>query len=329
MIRDRFGPWVGPAVLLLTAVVFAATQSSTYRLQLGTLAGIYAIAAIGLSLLFGGAGQISLGQAGFVGIGAFVTAALTVDHGLPVPVAAAAGMAACLVVGLLLGWSALRLTGHYLALVTLAFGLVFVELMRTVLPEGYYAVPLLQVAGVDLSGPRALFLSVWGVAWCAYLGVGLLLRSRFGRALAAMRDDPLAAASCSIDLARTKLVVFAIAAVLGGLSGSLFAVYQGSVTETPFGFVLSVNLLIMVVIGGLGSPSGAVLGAVFLTLVPELGRDYERYRLFAYGVLLVAAVALLPGGLASIGRGLADRIGARLPGRALGPRPVTPEVAPP
>jgi branched-chain amino acid transport system permease protein len=298
----RWKPAVHPALVAGTVLLFALTQDSFYRVQLGTLAGIYALAAIGLTLLFGGAGQISLGQAAFMGIGAFVTAGLSVEHGVSPWIGAALGVAIATVVGVLVGWSALRLTGHYLALSTLALGLMFTEAMRTLFPDGWYGVPALTVLGYDLAEPRRFLLLVWTCVVLCLLAASLMVRSRFGRSLAALRDDPLAAASCGVDIARAKVVIFALAAAAGGLAGALFAVYQGSVTETPFSFGLSFNLMIMVVIGGLGSPLGAVLGAVFLVLVPEFGRDYEQYRLFSYGVILILVLALFPGGLASLGR---------------------------
>ncbi len=309
---SRFRPWITPVVVAALVLLFAVSQDSFYRVQLGTLAGIYAVAAIGLTLLFGGAGQISLGQAGLLGTSAFLTAHLTVDLGWDPWLAGLLAVAGTTLVGLLLGWAALRTTGHYLALVTLAFGLLFTEASRTLFPEGWYGVPVLAVGGFDFFDPQRMLLLVWAFVIASLVLATLLVRSRFGRSLAALRDDPVAASACGVDLARTKVAVFAIASALGGVSGWLFALYQGSVTETSFGFVLSVNLLIMVVVGGLGSPLGAVVGAVFLVLAPELGRAYEDYRLLAYGVVLILVLALLPGGLASVGRLVAEPVRRRL-----------------
>ena len=300
----RLAPAAPPALLTVAVVVFALLEDSTYRYNLATLAGIYAIAAIGLTLLFGGAGQISLGHAGFVGIGAWGTAALTVDRGWPYPLAIVAAVSVAVLVGIVLGYAALRIAGHYLALATVAFGLLFVEVMETFLPSGIYAVPPVSVAGLEAGSARALFLVVWLTVVLAYVATQSLVRSRFGRALAALRDDELAAASCGVDISRAKIVVFAISAAFAGVAGALFAPYQTSVTDVSFGFFLSVNLLIMAVIGGLGSPFGAILGALFLVVIPEFGRDFERLRLLGFGVLLVLAVVLFPGGLAAIGRRL-------------------------
>lgn len=294
-------PLLTPLIIAVAMLVFALTQDSYYRIQLGTLAGIYAVAAVGLTILFGGAGQISLGQAAFLGVGAFMTAGLSVDLGWSPWLAGGLGVVAATLLGVLVGWSSLRIRGHYLALTTLALGLMFTEAARTLLPDGWYGVPPLAIGTYDLGDPSRFFVVVWILVIVALMGASLMVRSRFGRSLAALRDDPVAAASCGVDIPRAKVTIFAIAAGLGGLSGALFAVYQGSVTESPFSFALSFNLLIMAVVGGLGSPVGAVVGAIFLVLVPELGRDYEQYRLLGYGVVLILVLALLPGGLSSIG----------------------------
>lgn len=298
----RWAPYAGPTVLVLAVVVFSLSTTSAYRYNLVTLAGIYAIATIGLTVLFGGAGQISLGHAGFIGIGAWLGGVLMTDHGWTFLAAAAASVLAATIIGIILGYAALRITGHYLALATVAFGLLFVEVMHTAFPQGLYGVPPLDLVFWEASSSRSLFLVVWGFAILVYVMSKSLVHSRFGRSLAAMRDDPVAAAACGIQISRTKIAVFAYSAALGGFAGALFAPYQASVTDVSFGFFLSVNLLIMAVIGGLGSPFGALVGALFLVIVPEFGRDYERIRLLAYGVVLVVTVVAFPGGLTALGR---------------------------
>lgn len=306
----------GPVCVAAVGLGFALTTESSYRYNLMTLAGIYAISALGLNLLFGGAGQISLGHAGFVGIGAWVVAVLTTEQGWPWMVAAATAMALAGVVGVILGYAALRIEGHYLALATLAFGFLFVEVMDHFLVAGVYGIPPVTLFGIEIGSARYLFLGVWVSMAVVYLLSISFSRSRIGRALAAVRDDPLAAASCGVDIARAKITVFTVSAVLGGLAGALFAPYQASVTDESFGFLLSINLLMMIVIGGMGSPIGAVLGALFLVVVPELGRQYEQVRLLAFGVVLVAAVVLFPGGIAGAGKRLVrsvSRVRSKVP----------------
>ncbi len=303
MTARRMG--VIPPVLLGSAVLlFANSGPSLYRIQLVTLAGIWAVAAIGLGLLLGGAGQISLGHAGFVGAGAWAVAVFTREQEWPFLLAAILAVVIATVIGFVLGYATLRLEGHYLALATLAFGLLFFEVMDTFLVAGIYGVPALELFGWEARSARSLLLVVWVVVLLVYVAARSLVRSRFGRSVAALRDDPMAASSCGIDLSRTKISVFAIAAAVGGLSGALFAPYQTSVTDSSFGFFLSINLLMMVVVGGLRSPMGAIIGSLFLVIIPELGRSWEEYRLFAYGIVLVAVIVLLPDGFAGIGKSL-------------------------
>jgi len=298
----RLRPIGAPLLVVALVLAFAFTTESSYRFNLATLAGIYAIAAIALTLLFGGAGQLSLGHAGFVGTGAWVTGVVTADYNWPFPVAALLSIIVAGIVGVVLGYAALRVEGHYLALATLAFGLLFAEFMDTVFPNGLFAIPPPDLFFVEFGTARSLFLAVWAVTIAVYVLVQSLARSRFGRSLVALRDDQLAAASCGVDIARTKIAVFSISAALGGLAGALFAPYQASITDESFGFFLSVNLLIMAVIGGLGSPLGAIAAVLFLAVVPELGREYERVRLLGFGVALILAIVLFPGGFAGMAR---------------------------
>ncbi len=307
MNRSNLRSFAVPGVLLLAIITFSIVTDSLYRYQLGTLAGIYAVGAIGLGLLLGGSGQISLGHAGFVGAAAWAVGVFTREQGWPWLLAAAIGIFIATIVGLILGYAALRLEGHYLALATLAFGLLFFEFMDTFLTAGIYGVPPIDVFGIELSSAKTLFGAVWVIVILCYLGSRSMLTSRFGRALAALRDDPLAASSTGVNLARTKITVFAISAALGGLSGALFAPYQASVTDTSFGFFLSFNLLMMVIIGGMRSPAGPIVGSLFLVIVPEFGRQWEEYRLLGYGVVLVAVIVLFPGGITSLGQRLRRR----------------------
>lgn len=300
--------FIGPAVVGLGVVGYGLAGDSTYWTGLLTLAGIYAIAAIGLNLLFGGAGQISLGHAGFLGIGAWVTGVLTADWGLPWVAGLALSLIIAVLVGLLLGYAALRIAGHYLALATVAFGLLFAEVMGLQLSSGLYGIPPMDLLGLEVRSQTSQLLVVWTVVGLVYTFVRSVQTSRFGRSLAALRDDALAAEAAGVDVARAKIVVFAISAGLGALSGAMFAPYQASVTDVSFGFNLSIILLHMIVVGGLGSPGGAVVGALFLVIVPELGRDYERYRLLAYGIVLILAVVMFPRGLAGLGRSLSGRL---------------------
>jgi ABC-type branched-subunit amino acid transport system permease subunit len=292
---------LGPALLVAAVAGAALTLDSRYWLGVATTAGIFAIAAIGLNLLFGGSGQISVGHAGFLGIGAWTGGALMAEQGLPFPVAALAAMAAAGLAGVVVGYAALRLAGWYLSLATAAFGLVVAEVIRIRMPQGIFGVPPVELGPIEIISARDYFLLVWTFVIVTYLFVRGLSRSRFGRALGALRDDPVAAASCGVNLARAKVTVFTLSAMATGLAGALHATAKGSVFDASFNFFVSVDLLLMIVVGGLGSPMGAIFGALFFTVLPEFGRAWEEIRLTAFGFLLILVIVGLPRGIAGIG----------------------------
>lgn len=297
----RVGHVAGPVLVAIVIGYLGATLDSTYWLQVWTRAGIFAIAAIALTMLYGGSGQISLGHAGFLGIGAWASGYVTTTLGLGFLPGAALAIVTATIAGAVIGYAALRLQGWFLSLATSAFGLAVAETMRIRLPNGIFGVPPVEIAGISILSSRSLYFFVWGLVLLVLAFVTALTKSRFGRSLAALRDDSVAAASCGVNLARTKVTVFCLSAGMTGLSGSLYAAYQGSVAERSFEFFVSVDILLMAVVGGLGSPLGAVLGAGFFTVLPELGRAWEEYRLFGFGVLLVVVVVFLPKGLIGLG----------------------------
>lgn len=287
-------------VITLIILAFGLTSNSIYQLQLMTIAGIFALAAIGLNLLMGSAGQISIGHAAFVGTGAYVSAAML--HYLKVPwlVAALGGTVAAALLGLIVGYAALRLRGHFLALATLAVTMMFPDLIRQIQPDGFARIAPLNLFGYEPFHPRELYFVVWALAGLAYLLGVSLLSSRAGRGLRALREDELAASVTGVDTAAYKIKVFILSSALAGFAGAEFASYLGQITYSTFTIVLSGDFLIMVVIGGLGSLPGAILGATFLAVVPEFGREYEKFRLTAYGLVLVLVTVFLPRGLAGL-----------------------------
>jgi branched-chain amino acid transport system permease protein len=283
---------------------FTASWDMIYPIQVLSLAGLVAIQAIGLSLMLGGTGQLSLGQVGFAACGAYGSAMLLKFLHWPFELAFLAGVALAALFGLFVGFTALRLRGQYLAMATLAFGGIVYGLVNeldiTGGPMGLLRIPPMSVFGMRLISPQERYLAIWIVAILASTAVLSLMHSRVGRALAAIRDDEVAAGALGINVARYKILVFMISAALSGMSGALYASYLGGIAPAPFDIQASVALLVIVAIGGLGSIPGTTVSAILLTVLPELLRQYETYRPTVYAAALVILILTFPGGLGRI-----------------------------
>jgi branched-chain amino acid transport system permease protein len=281
--------------------IFAA-GNATFA-QAGTYAAIFAIAAIGLSLLLGNVNQISIGQAGFFGIGAYAVAALTTAWNLPAwlswPLAALIGIAVATLVGLGLGFIALRFRGHYLAMATLAFGLICVGIFHESKPLGgaigIEDVPYPQFGPLTISGYPAYWFA-WVLALLAALLTLNLLRGRSGRAFEAIRNDELAAEVLGVPTRRYKIFAFAYAGALAGLGGTIYAAFLGIVVPDAVSVPLSISLLLMVVLGGSGGVSGALIGAALIGFLDISGHQFENTREVVYGVLVILVVIAAPAG---------------------------------
>jgi branched-chain amino acid transport system permease protein len=292
-----------PVLALIVAVfgIFAA-HNATFA-QAGTYAAIFAIAAIGLSLLMGNVNQISLGQAGFFGIGAYAVAALTTSWNLAPwlswPLATLIGVTLATLVGLALGFIALRFRGHYLAMATLAFGLICVGIFHETKflggAIGIQDIPFPRFGALTISGYPAYWF-----AWILALGSALLtlnlLRGRSGRAFEAIRNDELAAEVLGVPTRRYKIFAFAYAGALAGLAGAIYAAFLGIVVPDAVSVALSVSFLLMVVLGGSGGVSGALIGAAFLGFLDISGHQFENTREVVYGLLVILVVIAAPGG---------------------------------
>ncbi|HET7342035.1 MAG TPA: branched-chain amino acid ABC transporter permease [Methylomirabilota bacterium] len=308
------------AVLLALALVVALlplTVRSSYTLSVLVFIALHGLAALGLSLVMGFAGQVSLGQAAFFGIGAYVSGVLTATHGvngwLAMALAVLAGAATAFVVGLPI----FRLSGLLLAMATLGFGIivyyVFVNWAEvTGGPSGLTGIPALRLGHVvfDTDG-RMLWLA--GGALIAALGLtGNLVDSRIGRALRALHGSEPAAEAAGIDTGRLKLAVFTLAGALTALAGSLYAHYLRFVNPSPFGFGYSIELVVMVVLGGVASLWGAALGAAAVVLfvealralLPRLtaGHGAAEYEIVLFGLLLMTLMIWAPSGVAGLAR---------------------------
>ncbi|MBN2125913.1 MAG: branched-chain amino acid ABC transporter permease [Deltaproteobacteria bacterium] len=297
----------------------------TYPLQILTLAGINAVVAMGLNLVLGTAGQISLGQAAFVGIGAYTAARLMTALGTSFWIAMPAGGLLAGVIGAGLGYLALRFQGHYLAMITLCFGLImhifFMEFpFLTGGAAGITNIPNAGFLGFTVDNGKDAVVKTFHVAWFLVLLVHWLLNNLStlgsGRALAALRDDPIAAESVGIPTAVYKVQAFTVSAVVAGLAGGIYAVHTHYVGPEIFGVGASLEFLIMVVIGGLGSPVGAILGALLMAVLPEMMRSYEEYRLLFFGLILMVIVVAAPGGMWGVISKCAGRMRSAVSGKA-------------
>ncbi len=273
---------------------------STYQNKVLLLVGINIILAVSLNVATGYLGQLPLGHAGFMAVGAYTSALFTKYCTWPEPVAFAAGLAlgalmACLF-GVLIGIPALRLSGDYLAILTLGFG----EIIRITLNN------IDNVLGFSLFyGAKGLknipkYSDLLSVFLCVVLTcffIHTMLKSRHGRAVLAIRDNEIAAESCGIQTTYYKVMAFSFSAAFAGLAGGLYAGYLGVLDPSGFDFMKSIEILVMVVLGGMGSMLGSILSATVLTILPEALRSFSDYRMVLYSVVLIFMMIFRPGGL--------------------------------
>jgi len=279
---------------------------AAYIVHLAILAGIYIILTVSLNLIIGFAGQVSLGHAAFYGIGAYASTLTALSLNLPYPLLALLAMLASGLCGLALGLPTLRLREDYLAIVTLGFGVIIDLVIRNLEitggPDGIVGIPTPEILGLSFRSPYLyLVLVAAGVAF-ALLLTNLLVNSYHGRALKAIRDHEITAQVMGINSPAYKVAVFALAAGLAGLAGSLFAHYIKHINYESFGLHASILIVCMVVLGGMGSILGSVAGAVILTVLPETLRGFEAYQDLIYGGLLVALLVWRPQGLLGKGK---------------------------
>src|ERR1700754_2671944 len=261
--------------------------------------GLYTLVVIGLVLLTGVAGLTSFGQAAFVGMGAYTAAYLTITHGVSPWITVWIGLALTFVGALILGWITLRMSGHYLPLATIAWGLSLYYLLGNIDALGKYdgllGVPALRFFGIDLNPGRSFFYLLWLIVVAAALAATNLLDSRTGRALRAVKGGSTMAEAMGVDTFRTKVTAFVLAAMLASISGWLFAHFQRTVNPTPFGLNMGIEYLFMAVLGGVGHVWGALMGAGVVVILkdqlqvwlPRLLGGSGNYEIIVFGVLLV------------------------------------------
>jgi branched-chain amino acid transport system permease protein len=274
---------------------------NNYTYEVAILVGLNAIVCVGLNLLIGYAGQISLGHAGFFGLGAYGSAILSVRYGFAPVISLPLAVAAVSVLAWLVGKPILRLKGHYLAMATLGMGIIVAVVLAnedriTGGPDGM-AVPGITLGSLAVAGEKTWYWIVGGALLLAVWLAQNLIDSPRGRAWRALHGSEVAAAAAGIDPARHKLAAFVLSAAFAALAGALYAHYAGFITPSRASFLHSIELVTMVVFGGMASTFGAVLGAALLTTLPQLLTVFKEYEMALLGAVMMLTMIFMPRGL--------------------------------
>ena len=304
MINSRAKRFLILAILLAAGVSYFSAEFNRYYLGVAIDVGINIILAVSLNLINGHTGQFSLGHAGFMAVGGYTAAAITLALGTRSPglltdlwfaVALLAGGSLAAVVGLAVGIPTLRLRGDYLAIVTLGFG----EIIRVILQNMECVGAASGLSGIP---ERTTLFWTFGLAAVTVYVVGCLVTSTYGRGFIAVHDDEVAASASGINPTRYKVTAFVVGAFFAGIAGGLFAHHKLFLSPTNFDFMKSIDIVVMVILGGMGRTGGVILAAILLTLLPEFLRPFAEYRMIIYSLLIIGLMILRPQGLFGFGR---------------------------
>ncbi|MCJ7495075.1 MAG: branched-chain amino acid ABC transporter permease [Deltaproteobacteria bacterium] len=291
-------------LLIFTLIILTipAALQNNYHLMVLNVAALNIIVVIGLNLFIGYAGQISLGHAAFFGLGAYLSAIFTVTFGLPLWPAIILAMAITGMIAFAIGIPTLKLEGHYLVMATLGFNIIIYIVMiqlETVTggPSGFAGIPRLKIAGFVFDSDLKIYYLLWAVSSGVLLLALNLIHSRVGRAMAALSHNEIAARCAGIDTENYKVKIFVISAALASLAGSFYAHYLTFISPGTFSFFYSIQVVTMVLIGGIGSLWGSVLGAILLTVLPEILHAAKEYNVLIYGIILMVVLIFFPQGL--------------------------------
>lgn len=307
------GNYIKFALLIMLIGIFPLIIKNTYIISIFVFAGIYSIVAIGLSMLMGYAGQISLGHAGFFAIGGYSSAILTKAYGWNTISAMMFGVGLSILAALLIGIPSLRLRGHYLAMATLGFGEIIYVISKAAVnltdgPQGFSGVPPMSFGGIVFKSELSKYFFIWAIAVIVLIVSLNIINSRSGRALRSIHGDETAAGSLGVNVSFYKLQVFIYSAILTSIAGSFYVHHMRFVSPSGFTLNKSILFLIMIMSGGMGSLWGAVFGAALFTLLPELLSVFKDYDILIYGIVLLLMMMFLPEGLAGILNKLKTRI---------------------
>lgn len=290
------------ALYLILASLQYFKVINEYNGQLLTLAGIYVIVSVSLNLISGFTGQLSLGQAGFMSVGAYTTAIAIIRYQMPIPLALLMGGLVTALFGVAIGIPALRLRGDYLAITTLGFG----EIIRVIVVNletltggaaGLKDIPPLVATGDFILDAVIEFTWVYVIAIFVIAALANLIKSSHGRAIISIREDEIAANSMGINVAYGKVFAFTLSAFIAGIGGGLYGMFFGYLNPVMFSWLTSVNFVVIVVLGGMGSMTGTIIAAVVFTYLQEWLRVFEDFRLVVFGLALVLVMIFWPKGL--------------------------------
>jgi len=311
----RFWFVMAAIVIGLLPVIFS---DSYWRTNL-IVCAINVLLAVGLDFVLGYAGQLNLSQSAFYGIGAYASTLMIIKLGMPFWLAFACGVMLAGLAGMLLSIFAVRLRGHYLAIASLGFAVITYQILLNWIsltqgPLGIYAIPPpppLRIPGlpaIEFNNLANLFYLTAGFALLTYILLDQLVRSPIGETLTAIREDEVSAASLGINCQKWKVLAFAVSSAVAGAGGCFYASFVGTLVPDAFFITESFTILAMVIVGGMGTLIGPVLGAILLTVLPELLRGIGDLRLIVYGMLVTLVVLFMPGGMVQVGQRIAARL---------------------
>ncbi len=295
-------------VFVAAVILLGVTIDNSYYLQMLIFIGLNTLLALSLNMLMGYAGQISLGHAAFYGIGAYTTAVLTATYQVPPLLSLPAAVGAAMMVAWIVGIPTLRLSGYYLGMGTLGFGMIVHIVFRewssvTGGASGFVGIPPLTAGPLTIDSEQHYFYLVWALVLLSIIMCRRIIDSRVGRALRAIHDGEGPAAAVGINTKKLKLQVFVLSAGMAALAGFLYAHLIYFISPGTFGFMTSIRIVTMVVIGGMASIWGSLFGASLLTLLPEWLHSFSDFEMVVYGLILMSVMIFLPRGLT---RGLLD-----------------------
>jgi branched-chain amino acid transport system permease protein len=290
------------AILLLLALAIPALMPNNYYMGLANLSLIYIIVAIGLNFIYGYTGYISFAQAGFFGIGAYTSALLSVDGHISFWITLPISGLIAAAFGIMLGIPALKLSGHYLAMCTIGFGIIVQMVLQnwtafTHGAQGIGGIPGVSLGPLAFNSPSQYYYLMLAFACIAALLSWAVEHSNLGRSFQAVREDEIAASTSGINLTFTKVFSFALSALFAGVAGSLYAHMSSYISPDTFSFDQSIVFFTMVLVGGAGTVWGPIVGAVLLTFIPELLRFLQEYYMALFGIGICLAMLFMPQGI--------------------------------